>query len=251
MEFFQKSLASFGIGGATVDTRLERNQFLPGDEVKGEVVVRGGNCEQRIDDIYLYLVADVSRGEKKTSVVLNKYRLSHTFVIGSGEVKRIPFTVKLPMGTPMSTGSYPVYLKTGLDIKMAVDPTDVDKIEVFPTPLVQKILKEIEDAGFILYRIHNEYDGEQKPHPFFQMFQFKPTGRYHGVVDLLQVIFNVTETDITMDVEIVRSGRVLNSSFSWEYADPTGTLCVNRQQTPGDPIRKIQEMLNRKTLFLK
>jgi sporulation-control protein len=241
-----KSLASIGIGSATVDTRLESKQFHPGDTVKGEVLVKGGQAPQDITTIYLYLVADVSKGDKKTQVIIEKYQLSQPFTIQAEERKLIPFQVKLPMSTPMSTGNYPVYFKTGLDIKMAIDPTDLDKIEVFPTPLVQKLLKQVEDAGFILYRIHNEHDTTAKPHPFFQMFQFKPTGRYHGYVDELNIIFFVSEVSIHMEIEMIRSGRVLNSSFAWEYHDPNGTLFINDQKVADDPLLKIQEMLNRK-----
>ena len=53
MSFFNKVLASVGIGAATVDTKLERDQVVPGEEIKGIVEIRGGNVEQKIDDIYL------------------------------------------------------------------------------------------------------------------------------------------------------------------------------------------------------
>lgn len=241
-----KSLASVGVGSATVDTRLETKQFYPGDIVKGEVLVKGGQVSQEITTIYLYLLADVAKGDKKSQVVIQKYQLSQPFTIQAEETKLIPFQVKLPMSVPMSTGSFPVYIKTGLDIKMAIDPTDLDKVEVFPTPLVQKLMKQVEDSGFILYHIHNEHDPSVKPHPFFQMFEFKPTGRYHGYVDRLNIIFFVSEVSITMDIEMVRSDRVLHSSFSWEYHDPNGTLYINNQQVADDPMLKIQEMLNRK-----
>lgn len=243
---FYKSLASLGIGGATVDTRLEGSRFYPGETVKGEVFVRGGNSPQEVEDIYLYLVVTVNRNHKKIAHAMEKYRLSQSFTLQVGEHKRIPFQIRLPMETPMSTGSFPLYLKTGLDIKMAIDPTDLDRIEVFPAPLVQKLLKQMEDTGFILYHIHNEYDPDQKPFPFFQMFQFRPTGRYHGYVDNMNIIFNVSETGVEMDVEMIRSERILNSAFSWKFSDPDGTLTINSQKVQEDPLQKIDELLNQK-----
>lgn len=244
-----KPLASLGIGGATVDTCIAGEQFHPGEIVKGEVYIQGGQSEQQIDDIYLYLIVDVSKNGKKTTHTMKQYLLSQSFVIKKEESIKLPFQIKLPMETPMSTGSFPVCLKTGLDIKRALDPTDMDYIEVFPAPLVQKILKRIEDSEFILYRIHNEYDSEQKPYSFFQMFQFRPTGRYHGYVDELNVIFQVSDLSIKMDIELIRSDRVLNSCFSWNYHDPNGTLMINDQKVMEDPLVKIHEMLNRKTLY--
>jgi sporulation-control protein len=80
------------------------------------------------------------------------------------------------------------------------------------------------------------------------MFQFRPTGHYHGYVDELNVVFNVTDVDISMDVEMIRSARILNSSFYWKYENPNDTLYVNNTKTNDDPILKIKEMLNRKTL---
>jgi len=53
MSFFNKVLASVGIGAATVDTILEKEEVMFGEEIKGIVNIRGGNTEQRIDDIYL------------------------------------------------------------------------------------------------------------------------------------------------------------------------------------------------------
>jgi sporulation-control protein len=243
---FYKSLTSLGIGAATVDTRLAGKEFYPGDVVKGDVFVRGGHGPQQIDDIYLYLVVVMSKGGKKFSHVMQKFRLAQSFVIQGGEQKQIPFQIQLPMETPMSTGSFPIYFKTGLDIKMAVDHTDMDRIEVFPAPIVKKLLKQIVDAEFILYRIHNEYDPDQKPYPFFQMYQFRPTGRYHGYVDELNVVFRVTDVNIQMDMELIRFGKNLNSVFSWEYRNPNGTLAINNQKVGEDPVRQIHDMLNRK-----
>lgn len=241
-----RSLARLGIGGTTVDAQIEDEQFRPGDVIKGEIKIRGGQAEQQIDDIYMYLMVTVSKNGRKASHLMQQYPLSHSMIIQKDEIKKVPFQIKLPMETPMSTGSFPVYLKTGLDIKMSLDPTDLDKIEVVPANLVQKILKKIEDADFILYRIHNEYDPQQKPYPFFQMFQFRPTGRYHGYVDELNVFFKVTDMSIRMDIELIRSDRVLNSQFSWEYHDPKGTLMINNERVIRDPLEKIDEMLNRK-----
>ena len=53
MSFFNKVFASVGIGAAKVDTKLEKDRVMPGEEVRGIVEIRGGNTEQNIDDIYL------------------------------------------------------------------------------------------------------------------------------------------------------------------------------------------------------
>jgi sporulation-control protein len=134
-----------------------------------------------------------------------------------------------------------------LDISMAVDPSDMDKIEVFPHPLVQKLLKQIEDAEFILYQIYNIYDKELKPEPFSQVFQFRPTGRYYGYIDKLNVSFVMNETQIRMDMEMIRASQSFFTSLNWEYNNPNSILYINNQQTLTDPLNKIKEILSRKS----
>jgi sporulation-control protein len=43
MPFFKRILASVGIGGAKVDTRLEDSRYFAGNEVRGVVYIQGGS----------------------------------------------------------------------------------------------------------------------------------------------------------------------------------------------------------------
>ena len=52
---FKKLLAKVGIGAATVDTRLNQDSFVPGDIIDGEVHITGGDIEQEIKKIHLYI----------------------------------------------------------------------------------------------------------------------------------------------------------------------------------------------------
>ena len=53
MSFFNKMLASVGIGSAKVDTKLEKSSYEAGEQIKGEVEIYGGNVEQQVNAIYL------------------------------------------------------------------------------------------------------------------------------------------------------------------------------------------------------
>lgn len=238
-----RSLASLGIGTATVDTQLEKNDVNAGDLVKGKIVVKGGNVSQEINHIYLYLVVQFLKHGKKTSHSLERYLVAHPFVINPNETREIPFQISLPLNTPLSTGSFPIYLITGLDIKYALDPSDTDKIEVFPHPLIQKLLKQIEDAQFILYRIYNEYDPTQQVHPFIQVYQFRPMGDYHAYLDALNVYFQMDEMKITMNIELVRSTQSYFTTLEWEYQGFTQAAYVDHQPTLANPISKVQDLL--------
>ncbi|SFT00283.1 sporulation protein [Marininema halotolerans] len=243
---FNKALASMGVGNATVDTRLETNQFQPGEVVRGEVRIRGGHALQRVDDIYLYLVVHYLKNGKKVEHILQKYRLSESFTISEKGDQIIPFQIRLPYQTPMSCGRYPIYLKTGLDIKRAIDPRDRDRIEVFPHPTVEKMLGEVERSGFIMYRMFNEHDPSCKEVPFIQIFQFKPAEHYHGYLDELNLYFDVGSDDVQMQVEIRRGSRILNTAFSWQMKDPDGSLSMllgGQKKQVKSPLAAIQSLI--------
>ncbi|GGE26996.1 sporulation-control protein [Marinithermofilum abyssi] len=244
---FDKALASIGIGAARVDTRLEKTQFQPGELVRGEILVRGGQADQLVDDIYLFLTVHYLKNDKKIPYVLQKYQLSEFFVVKAEEYKLIPFQIRLPLETPMSCGRFPIYLKTGLDIKKAVDPKDVDRIEVFPHRTVERILGEIEKADFILYKVFNE-EVKEGALPFVQIFQFRPSGRYHGYLDELNLYFDLTAHDVSMYVEIRRGTQQLSTCFDWSLEDPNATFMMKGnggQQEVADPVATIQSMLRK------
>lgn len=211
MSLFNKVFASVGIGSATVDTKLERDTLIPGEEVKGIVEVRGGSVEQQIDAIYLSLYTTYLKesDEKKYSVnaLIDQVRLNEPFLIKSQETKQIPFSFKLPIDTPISLGRTKIWVATGLDIKNAVDPTDKDFIKVVPNPLMEAVLNAVNDLGFRL----REAECEEAPYrlrkrlPFVQEFEFVPiTGSYKGRLDELEIVFFPSSnsiTDIYMQVD--------------------------------------------------
>lgn len=243
---FTKALASIGVGNAKVDTRLETSQYQPGDLVQGEVMIRGGEINQQVDDIYLYLLIHYLKNGRVVPHVLDKFHLSESFEIEAKGYRLIPFQFRLPLQTPMSSGRFPIFLKTGLDIKMAKDPTDLDRIEVFPHPTVEKVLGEIESSGFILYRLFSEYFPGSKSLPFMQIFQFRPAERYHGYLDELNLFFDLDSDEVRMEVEISRGTRTLTTSFSWLLDDPDGTLTSDQGEgaSVSSPVATIQSLLS-------
>lgn len=242
---FNLSLASFGIGSAKVDTRLLQNKIRAGEFLKGTILVYGGNSQQTIDSISLYILTQYSKGDKIENYVFKKYNLSNSFEIQPDQIKEIPFNLRIPVDTPMSCGKYPIFLKTGLDIQMAIDPTDQDRFEVLPIPVICQLLKYIEDAGFVLHSVINQFDKEKQPHPFFQCFQFKPSGRFHGYIDQLNVIFDISPDDIYVDMEIIRDQSVLNTAFYWNFAHPMESFHMNGHHVLKDPLVAIKEYINK------
>lgn len=217
MSFFNKVFASVGIGSATVDTKLERDTFAPGEEVNGVVEIRGGNVEQDIAEIYLTLnttfMKEIDDKKFPQTGQIDKFRLTHPFRIGKNERKDIPFSFILPSDTPLSIGKTKVWVATGLEIRNAVDPTDKDFIRIVPNPLMSSVLKAIEDLGFRL----REAECEQAPYrlrrrlPFVQEFEFVPiTGAFRGRLDELEVVFFPTSSnEMEMIMQVDRRARGL------------------------------------------
>ncbi|WP_431030330.1 sporulation protein [Lysinibacillus sp. LZ02] len=219
---FQKILASIGIGNAQVDTKLDRSRYTAGDVVNGVVEIKGGNTEQAIDTIYLTVyttyIKEVNDTKIHDNAAVASFQVSSPFTIGAGELKSIPFSFNLPRTTPITGGKTQVWVQTELDIKMAVDPTDKDYIEVNPTPLANEVLAAVKRLGFRLRKVECEKAPLRirTPHPFIQEFEFtatNPTYRRH--LDELEVTFINQSTDsIDVLLQIDRRARGLGSLLS-------------------------------------
>lgn len=211
MSFFNKVLASVGIGSAKVDTRLERDTVSPGEALRGTVEITGGNTEQKIDDIYLSVNTTYIKesDDKKYTVsgLIDRFRLAESFILAANERKEIPFSFTLSPDTPLSFGKTKIWVATGLDIKNAVDPTDNDFIRVVPNPLMDSVLNAVSGMGFRL----REAECQQASHrlrrrlPFIQEFEFVPSsGPFRGRLDELEIVFfplSNAETEIIMQID--------------------------------------------------
>lgn len=212
MSIFKKMLASVGIGAAKVDARTEKDSFIPGELVKGEVYISGGDVAQEIDEIYMYVVTHYEKEyqDKKTKeeCTLLKYRLSEKILLEPGAKIVLPFSFPLPYQTPLTMGRQPVYLRTGLDIKNALDPGDSDFIEVRPHPLMEKVLDAIQSIGFQLYKVDCEYNRHLgRDYPFVQEFEFRPIGPLRNRIEELEAIFYLNADGMEVLLEVDKRAR--------------------------------------------
>jgi sporulation-control protein len=254
MSFFNKVFASVGIGSAAVDTKLERDTYMPGEAVKGVVEIKGGKVEQQVDEIYLTLNTTYLKesDDKKYTVTaaIERFRLTTPFVIRANEKKDIPFTFQLPFDTPLSIGRSKIWVTTGLDIKGGVDPSDKDYLKVVPNPLMSEVFNAIDNLGFRI----READCEEAPRrlrgrlPFVQEFEFVPTsGLFRGRLDELEVVFFPSGNDsLDIMVQVDRRARGLSGLFSEAIgADETNVrLSVSNADIP-NLQQKIQSVIQR------
>lgn len=218
MSMFKKLLASVGIGSAQVDTRLEQESLVPGEMLRGEVHLTGGDVAQEIDEIYMYVITHYERetnnGKAKEECTLIKHRLTEPVVLSPKEHKVLQFSFQLPYDTPLTMGRQPVYLRTGLDIKNAMDPGDSDFIEVRPHPLMAKVLDAVQLIGFQLYKVDCEYNRHLgRTYPFVQEFEFRPTGVLRSRLEELEVIFYLREDSVEVLLELDKRARGFLSAF--------------------------------------
>lgn len=251
-----KILASFGIGAAKVDARLTSNSVLAGEVLTGEVYIQGGSVEQSITQIYMYLFTyyhrEVNNNDTLHKEVLASYRVSDTLLINPGEKKILPFQLKVPYHTPISIGTQKVYLGTGLDIERAIDPKDLDPVQVSPDPLMSDLIRQVESLGFT-----HSYDSGICKHvkhihravPFVQEFEFKPTGIYCTQLDELELIFDVHEEGIDVLMQVDKKARGLKGMFEevMELDEKYIHFTVTREQgLPANLVEnKIREAMGR------
>lgn len=224
MSFFKKMLASVGIGNVDIDTQFHTDAFIPGELVEGVIIAKGGKVEQKADKIYFQIMTEYLkpvetdanrdgrsevRMQKETIVVAN-ILLAESLVFPPGETMEIPFHFVLPHETPISIGVSPIWIRTGMDIDNAIDPSDRDDIEVLTHPHTAIIFDALEELGFHLHQAENEYYLQRDYHlPFIQKFEFVPyqNGEYRNSVDELELIFYPNEDGIEIILEFDRKTR--------------------------------------------
>ncbi|TLS38974.1 sporulation protein [Pseudalkalibacillus caeni] len=255
MTIMNRMLASVGIGSARVDTQLEKDFFYPGEEMNGHVVIQGGKTAQEIDSVYLLLMTEYLRevDDKKIreETVIEKVKLTEPLKVNANERKRLPFVFTLPSDTPITTKKTPVWLKTALDIKKAVDPTDYDEINIVPDRLTRAILDALDKLGFELRKAECEKAPRQikKRLPFVQEFEFVPTREFRGELDELEVIFFPGKDKVDLMLEIDRRGKRLVDLFqeAIDMGEKLALLTIDQSDIASGTMK----LVNRLSTFIE
>lgn len=228
MSFLKKTLASFGIGSARVDSILQQEYLMPGDTASIKIEVYGGATAQEIDNIELKLccryIAEekVERGGEQGETtrrvpkthVLSEWKLPYAFTIDPGQERDFDFELEVPWNTPITIGDTKVWLETGLDISLAVDPTDKDMLTVRPDPLMDAIFTELEEQGLRIRQVECE-ETHGFALPFVQEFEFVPTtGPYHGRWRELEIVMHRDADNLALWFEIDRQNRGLGGMMA-------------------------------------
>ncbi|WP_227378830.1 sporulation protein [Haladaptatus halobius] len=194
----KRVLSSIGIGAATVDTILPKTQLKPGETVEVTVELEGGDSDQEITAIYFALLTQVDDDD----VVLDQFQLNESFTLATGESRTTTTDITVPRSTPLTQDGQQVWLKTGLDVKWAVDPTDKDTIEIVPDAYLNALLDALNKLGFTTSHIGIEETPWLDRRQFLQKFEFTPDGDQWPDLDGVTVMPVLRGEDLRVFMEI-------------------------------------------------
>lgn len=227
---FKKILASIGIGSAKVDTILNTEHLLPGQDFEAQIVVTGGDVEQDISGLELALMTKAKtendNGVSFQNHILQRWRICNEFTLSPHEIKTIPFSAKLHPETPITEitpqqNHSMVWLATGLNIDMAIDSSDMDPIFVYPNDVVRICMNTMEEMGYKLIKADVEKGfintaNFRSQSGCYQELEYKPTKmNFIGIKEVeLSFVPENHQTHILIEVDrTFRGDGYINLSF--------------------------------------
>jgi sporulation-control protein len=193
---FKKILASLGKGAATVDLQYDNRNYQAGDSIQGEVVIQGGEVEQKINQLTVRLMMNVVLKQGSVSKEVAHIPLVNRDRVYPKERKVIPFHYVLPTNIPISRGAVSYYLDTHLDIEGGVDRKDVDRLVIQSQESISSIFNAMGKLGF------RETADSGKLDQFGQEFAFFPTQQFMGQVNEVEMRFANEELGIRVWMEV-------------------------------------------------
>ncbi|MEM7536226.1 MAG: sporulation protein, partial [Chloroflexota bacterium] len=163
------------------------------------------------------------------------------------EVRTVETSVQLAYETPLTIGGNSVYVKTGLDIPLALDPQDRDAIEVMPGTIVQGIFDAMEGMGFRFYRADCEQGYFKYNQPYVQEFEFRPqTDPFRAKLDEVEFVCLPGPESTQVYMQVDRRGRGVSGLFA-DMLDTDETnlkLELTQQDVPTIKERLAQTILS-------
>ena len=262
MSLFKKAMASLSIGAATVDAVLEQPELVPGQRVDFTIRVKGGAAAQQIDNIYLNICCqyfaerEKPRGEDgevtekvKQVYSLIQWSLPEMFIIAPDEERIFNASFVLPYNTPISLGEGKVWLKTGLDIQFAIDPSDTDLLVVRPDAMMAGLFESMTQAGLQLRYVECEA-AQGFALPFVQEFEFVPvSGTFLGRWKELEIIAWRDEQQLNLWFAVDRLRRGFQGMLSGllDRGELQRYLAIPVTTAPDEAGRQVLAFLDQST----
>ena len=207
---------AFNIGGCAISVQTAAHSFPQGGAVDGVVSLTGGEVDQTADVLVVeldeYWTETRSTGKSSRRVTVNQTRdsaiLRRDLTILPGGELTLPFSLKLPNNSRLSTSSTGWKIKVTMDIPMAIDPGKTVVLNVRPAEAFRAIVKTCEERlGFTekdnSWKWSKELTTSVRLLPMnilkedFDYLEFKLTqsGPAHAVTG--RIVFNLQEKSFT------------------------------------------------------
>ncbi|MGF2615877.1 sporulation protein [Rossellomorea vietnamensis] len=124
----RKYMSLLGIGAAKIDLQLPKEEYCPGEVVKGVFNIEGGTVDQRINRIECELVR-IDKLAKVESLIDSATILTSTVIYAEEKSPR-NFTFKIPENLSPSTKTNFYQFKTRLSFKEGIESKDQDIITI-------------------------------------------------------------------------------------------------------------------------
>lgn len=189
-------MAKLGKGGAKVDLVLEKEDYLPGEGVKGELLIHGGTVDQQINRIQIDLRLNIRVKEKTLSHTIQSFPFPQSFTVQPAERRSFPFNYSLPANLPVSGNHIFYTFDTHLDIAAGVDHHDHDTIRIHPPRQLQKVLDALSQLGFRETYDSRSFNGQT------QEFELFPTEFLQGQVEEVEFIAALDSSGVRLLLEV-------------------------------------------------
>jgi sporulation-control protein len=222
-QVFETVLASIGMGAAKIDLHLNKAIVTVGETMTGQISITGGNTEQKIEDLTVYLVlqsVQARSGNEFNQRVAEVNIIHDPFIIQPAEMMQFPFRFECPNTLPASSMNTKYFFISDLEIKHAKDSYHRDYIEVIPSEKVLRFLEAFERLG-----LKQVWEGlTRNEQGWSQLIQFHPTTYFYGACDQVTVCFydNLATNSIEGILEIGERRKNLFALLNMFHLDEKG-----------------------------
>ncbi|KDA42399.1 MULTISPECIES: sporulation protein [unclassified Frankia] len=256
----KRFMSRLGVGGAAVETVLDRPETLPGQVVTGLTTVTGGKVEQKIEKVLVALEATVEVETDDSTwheqVTFGTQQIGGGFTIHPEQQISGRFELPVPWQTPITDiGGWHLHgmkigVRTKLAIPGAVDPGDLDAVNVHPLPVQEAVLAALGDLGFH-FKSANVEKGRLHGSdlPFYQEIELKPSGEYARRISELEVTFLVDGSGVDVVLEADRRGGLLSSGGDELSRFRLGHHDTDRHQLAGLLHQQLEHLGRRRGWF--
>ncbi|HEU5138836.1 MAG TPA: sporulation protein, partial [Bacillales bacterium] len=170
----------------------------------------------------------------------------------SGQELDLPFSAELPLDSPITNGIMQVWVRTQVDISMAVDPKDMDPIQVLPSKGYQTFLEAVEELGFRTRKVKN-IKTHHVASGVAQKCEYVPLeGPFRGELDELEFVVFPVSGGLRVVTEVDRKAKGLGGLFAeaLDVDESKTSFFIGRDllQSGSDAVRDELERTLRKYL---